>query len=50
MEKTLRIRNKSFDVELTFWKMLPIVLMILMLLLSTSLASSNPGVAPPAID
>ncbi|WP_455464007.1 hypothetical protein [Candidatus Hodarchaeum mangrovi] len=50
MEKTLRIRNKSFDVELTFWKLLPIIFLLIMLFLSSSLASANPAVAPPAID
>ncbi|MHA2226706.1 MAG: hypothetical protein ACXAC8_15955 [Candidatus Hodarchaeales archaeon] len=52
MKKTLRIRERKLDVELTLWKMVPIFFMIVLLILSASVmgGSASPGAAPPMCD
>ncbi|MHA1227028.1 MAG: hypothetical protein ACTSPV_09835 [Candidatus Hodarchaeales archaeon] len=48
MDKQLRIRNTSVDLELALWKILPVLFTILLVLISTSLgAGAEGGSAPP---
>ena len=49
MNKKLRTRNKSIDVENTLWKMLPLLFLILLYLMSFAVGSvAGSGAAPPA--
>ncbi|MFX0173414.1 MAG: hypothetical protein ACFE9L_16090 [Candidatus Hodarchaeota archaeon] len=41
MNRTLRIRNKQLDVEITLWKLLPVFFMILLFLLSAGIISGS---------
>ncbi|MHA1972551.1 MAG: hypothetical protein ACTSW1_06150 [Candidatus Hodarchaeales archaeon] len=51
MDKKIRIRNTSIDLELALWKILPVLFTILLILLSTSLgAGGEGGSAPPMSD
>ena len=49
MNREVRIRNKSLDVELTMWKLLPLLFMVLLSILSASVigGAAASGAAPP---
>ncbi|MFX0051226.1 MAG: hypothetical protein ACFFAJ_05075 [Candidatus Hodarchaeota archaeon] len=51
MERQIRIRNKTLDVQITLWKLLPVFFMILLFLLSASITGGAGGGAnAPAWD
>ena len=49
MVKTLRIRNKQIETELTLWKLFPTLFMILLMILSAGVlgGAGTSGGAPP---
>ena len=48
MKKTLRVRERKLDVDLSLWKLVPLFFMILLLILSTTVIGGNAGPAPGA--
>lgn len=50
MKKTLRVRERKLDVELTLWKLLPVFFLILLFILSATVSggSAGPGAGPSA--
>ncbi|MFX0123805.1 MAG: hypothetical protein ACFFAE_09225 [Candidatus Hodarchaeota archaeon] len=50
MKRTLRIRERKVDVELTLLKILPAIFMVLLILLAVTSGTAAPGAAPPMMD
>lgn len=48
MKKTLRVRERKLNVDLSLWKMVPLFFMILLLILSATVTGGNAGPAPGA--
>ncbi|MFX0185843.1 MAG: hypothetical protein ACFE95_22395 [Candidatus Hodarchaeota archaeon] len=43
MERQIRIRNKTLDVQTTLWKLLPMFFLILLYLVSTTISGGTPS-------
>ncbi|MFX1508136.1 MAG: hypothetical protein ACFFDC_18785 [Promethearchaeota archaeon] len=43
MKRTIRVRERKIDVELSVWKLLPLFFTILILILAASAAGAAPG-------
>ncbi|MFW9904920.1 MAG: hypothetical protein ACFFFH_11350 [Candidatus Thorarchaeota archaeon] len=43
MKRTIRVRERKVDVELSVWKVLPIFFIILIFILAATAGSANPG-------
>lgn len=52
MKRTLRIREKKLDVELTLWKMIPLFFLIMLFIISATIigGSAIGGAAPPQFE
>ncbi|MFX0016542.1 MAG: hypothetical protein ACFFB2_16525 [Promethearchaeota archaeon] len=53
MNRTIRIRKKEIDVELTLWRLLPFFFALLLIIVSATIigvSGSAPGAAPPAYE
>jgi hypothetical protein len=53
VNRTLRIRNKELDVEITLWKLLPVFFMILLILISAGISGvsgATPSGSMPDLD
>ena len=47
MKKTLRVRERKLDVDLSLWKLVPLFFMILLLILSATVIGGNAGGPAP---